>query len=80
MAVVHVLFVASLLPFLAVIHFIWRRGRKTATLFGKLDAFEENTETWEKWVVLKDGMPETRNAGTPEYRKSRPGNPKTQND
>ena len=50
MAVVHVLFVAALLPFLAVIHFIWRRGPKMATLFGKVDAFEENAETWEHYT------------------------------
>ena len=31
-------------------------------------------------VVLKAGMPEIRNAGMAECRKSRPGNPKTRND
>ena len=50
MAVVHVLFVAALLPFLAVIHFIWRRGPKMATLFGRVDSFDENTETWEHYT------------------------------
>ena len=50
MAVVHILFVAALLPLLATIHFIWRRRPKMATLFGRVDAFEENTETWEHYT------------------------------
>ena len=50
MAVIHVLFVAALLPFLAAIHFIWRQGPKMATLFGRVDAFDENTETWEHYT------------------------------
>ena len=50
MAVVHVLFVAALLPFVAVIHFIWRRGPKMATLFGRVNALDENTESWEHYT------------------------------
>ena len=50
MAVVNVLFVAALLPCLAVIHFIWQREPKMATLFGRVDAFDENTETWEHYT------------------------------
>ena len=45
MAVVYGLFVAALLPFVAVIHFTWRRGSKMGTLFGRVDAFDKNTET-----------------------------------
>ena len=45
MAIVHVLLVAEFRPLLAVIHFIWRRGPQMATLSGKVDASEENTET-----------------------------------
>ena len=50
MAVVQILFLAALLPFLGIVHFIWRRGGKMATLFGRVDAFEENTETWEHYT------------------------------
>ena len=46
MAIVQILFLAVLLPLLGIVHFIWRRGPKMATLFGRVDAFEENTETW----------------------------------
>ena len=50
MAVVHVLLVAVLLPCLAGIHFIWRRGPNMVTVFGRVDAFDENTETWEHYT------------------------------
>ena len=39
--------VASLLP---QIHFIWRRGSNMASLFGRVDAFDEKTETWEHYT------------------------------
>ena len=50
MAIVHVLFVATLLSILVVIHFLWRRGPEMATLFGRVDTFEENTETWKHYT------------------------------
>ena len=50
MAVFQILFLAALLPLLGLVHFIWRRGPKMAALFGRGDAFEENTETWEHYT------------------------------
>ena len=50
MAVFQILFLAALLPLLGLVHFIWRRGPKMAALFGRVDAFEENTETWEHYT------------------------------
>ena len=35
---------------LFVIHFIWRRGSKRASLFGRVDALDDNTETWENYT------------------------------
>ena len=45
--VVVCLVVASLLP---QIHFIWRRGSNMASLLGRVDAFDEKTETWEHYT------------------------------
>ena len=50
MAVVQILFVAALLPLWGIVHSIWQRGPRMAALFGRVDAFEENTETWEHYT------------------------------
>ena len=52
MAVFQILFLAALLPLLGLVHFIWRRGPKMAALFGRVDAFDENTETWEHYTYF----------------------------